>query len=211
MATSREPAYGLMTVVSWLAVLWVVELTDWVLTFVYGIPAMGVDPGGLGGGLLDYRYGLVPHSTRGLIGIAFAPLLHGGFQHLIANSLALAVLLWLSFKAYNWLTWVAVLYAMVTSGLLTWYIAPPDTIHVGASGVIFGLIGFLLANGIFRRGCLPLLISLLVVLLYGGSLSLMAPQHGLEQISWQMHLGGFIGGLIASWHVRGERQDAKPA
>ena len=73
-------------------------------------------------------------------------------------------------------------------------------------GFRFGLVGFLLANGLIRRGCLPLVIAFAVFVIYGGALIGMVPGMAGAHISWQMHLGGFIGGLCASWHLRNERQ-----
>jgi membrane associated rhomboid family serine protease len=198
-------------------VLWLIELLDTVLTTVLTAPgAVGNGhPLVLRSGLLDALGGLHPWDPhRPLlpqlawfpVGMIGAPLLHAGWYHLAQNSLALGLLGWLSLRFSNRLTYVAIGYAVVFSAVLTFIIAPPDQIHVGASGVIFGLVGFLLANGVIRRGCLPILIAILVFLLYGGALLGMLPMAAQEGISWQMHLGGFIGGLCASWHLRHEKE-----
>ena len=213
---NNKPADGLTPVILWLALLWAIELADHLLTWAL------VPKAGLGAdGLLDNLAGLHPwdHSLpfwpqipHALLGMVCAPLLHGGWGHLIANSLAIALLGIISFRYSHRLTGVAILYSTVLSAALTWVIAPATMadgtpiVHIGASGVIFGLVGFLLGNGIFRRGCLPLFISGVVLLLYGGSLGGMLPHMVDDHISWQMHLGGFIGGLAASWHLRHERQ-----
>ena len=205
----NEPASDLSQVIRWLAVLWAIEIIDHIATplLVRGTH-VGDD------GLLDALGGLHPwdHQQPLLgqllwlpVGIVGAPLLHAGWHHLIQNSLALGLLGWLSLRFSNRLTYAAIGYSALTSALLTWLIAPAATVHVGVSGVIFGLVGFLLANGIIRRGWLPILIAVLVFLLYGGALVGMLPMAAEERISWQMHLGGFLGGLMASWHLRREK------
>ncbi len=202
----NEPADALPQVVSWLAALWGIELLDHLLTpILMSGAAIGQD------GFLDLVLGLhpwnhseplVPQLAWGVVGLFCAPLLHAGWGHLIANSLALTMLGLVCFRYSSRLTYTAIAYAMVTSAVLTWLIAPPQTVHVGVSGVIFGLVGFLIANGILRRGCMSVLIALGVLLLYGGALAGMVPHYAGENVSWQMHLGGFIGGLAASWRVR---------
>lgn len=211
----NEPAGALSQVISWLALLWSIELLDHLLTpmLVSGAP-VGQD------GALDYIFGLHPWNHAAplgpqvlwaAIGTVGAPLLHAGWGHLIANSLALAMLGLVSLRYSPRLTYVAIGYAAITSAALTWLIAPAmddqhnPIVHVGVSGVIFGLVGFLIANGLLRRGCMPLIIAIGVLALYGGALVGMLPQVAGQHISWQMHLGGFIGGLAASWHVRNEK------
>ncbi len=211
----NEPAGALSQVISWLAVLWSIELLDHLLTpmLVSGAP-LGQD------GALDYIFGLHPWNHAAplgpqllwaAIGTVGAPLLHAGWGHLIANSLALAMLGLVSLRYSPRLTYVAITYAAITSATLTWLIAPAideqhnPIVHVGVSGVIFGLVGFLIANGLLRRGCMPLIIATGVLMLYGGALVGMLPHVASQHISWQMHLGGFIGGLAASWHVRNDK------
>jgi membrane associated rhomboid family serine protease len=211
----NEPAGALSQVISWLAVLWGIELVDHLLTPML-VPGahLGQD------GALDYLFGLHPWNHAAplgsqvlwaAIGTVGAPLLHAGWGHLIANSLALAMLGLLSLRYSARLTYVAITYAALISAGLTWLIAPAidaagnPIVHVGVSGIIFGLVGFLIANGIVRRGCLPLLIALGVFFLYGGALVGMLPQAAGPNISWQMHLGGFVGGLCASWHLRNDK------
>jgi membrane associated rhomboid family serine protease len=208
-----EPARDLHQVLRWLAVLWLIEIADTVLSTILD----PVDRQGnlvIHDGVLDMLGGLHPWDPQAPfwpqllrlpVGMFGAPLLHAGWQHLIQNSLALGLLGYLSLRFSKRLTWAAIGYATICSTLLTWLIAPPQSVHVGVSGVIFGLVGFLLANGILRRGCLPILISLMVFLLYGGALIGMLPMAADERISWQMHLGGFLGGLAASWQMRKEK------
>ena len=99
---------------------------------------------------------------------------------------------------------------MLLAGGLTWCFgswSQPGTVHVGASGVIFGLIGWLAANGIFRRDWSSMFLGILVLFLYGGAIPGILPSADAKvaQVSWEMHLGGFIGGVLASWHMRKEK------
>jgi membrane associated rhomboid family serine protease len=145
--------------------------------------------------------------VQGLWGILGAHLLHANLAHITANSVALLILGWLSLGYSRALTAWAVVYAALGSGALTWVIAPAGPIHVGASGIIFGLIGFLVVNGLTRRGFLPLLIAIPVAVIFWTALPAMLPTQAVREqlISWQMHLGGFLGGALASWQLRRER------
>ncbi len=201
MATKKEPS-GLAAVTAWIALLWLIELTDVIVTRIE-------EPGhGYTGGWLDVRLGIVPRTIHGLLCIPTAPLMHAGWAHLMANSLALAVLGWICCSYSRKLTVAAVGYSVLYSGILTWAIGDANSCHVGASGVIFGLIGFLIGNGVFRRGFLPLLIGVVTAVLFAGALPAALPQSASSQtvpISWQMHLGGLLGGLSAAWHLRKEK------
>ena len=146
-------------------------------------------------GSLD-RWGIRPRELSGLGGILWAPFLHGGFTHLFANAVPFAVLGWLVLiRDVRDFVGVSAIVA-VTSGLGTWLIGPSASVHVGASGLIFGYFGFLLVAGWFERRVVPLLISMLVLFSYGGLLFGVLP--GTPGVSWQMHLFGFVGGVLAA-------------
>lgn len=148
----------------------------------------------LGGGL--DRYGIVPHSIQGLRGILFAPFLHGSFAHLIANTLPYITLGWLvMLRRTSDFVWVSLI-VMLISGSGTWLIAPSNSVHIGASGVIFGYLGFLISRGYFERRFLSILFSLAIGVIYGGLLWGVLP--GNSGISWQGHLFGLIGGICAA-------------
>jgi membrane associated rhomboid family serine protease len=143
-------------------------------------------------------YGLRPRTSGGLWGIAIAPFLHGGIDHLTANSGALFVLLVVSLSYSRRLTLTAIFIITLLGGAGVWLLGGSNTVHIGASGIIFGLIGFLMFAGIFRRDWKSLVISLVVFFFYGGALlSLLIYLPG---VSWTGHLCGFLSGVLAaSW------------
>lgn len=146
-------------------------------------------------GRLD-AFGIRPHSFIGLRGIFLAPFLHGGLGHLIANTIPFLTLGWLVMLRETSDFFVVSIITMFVSGLGVWLTGSPYSIHVGASGVIFGYFGFLLLRGYFERSFAAILFSLVVGFLYGGMIWGVLPiQYG---ISWQGHLFGFIGGAIAA-------------
>ena len=190
MSDQRSLRSCLADTIGVIIVLWVVELIDVILR-------------GLAGRTLDV-YGVVPRTVHGLFGIVCAPFLHGGWQHLIANSTTLLVLGTVALRYSRKLTSEALIAAWLGSGILTWCIGGAGTVHIGASGVIFGLLGFLLANGVFRREIGAFVLAVVIFLLYGGALFGVLPTEQVEKlrISWPMHLGGLLGGILASWHLR---------
>ena len=146
------------------------------------------------GGLVGL--GIQPRSFAGLWGIFFAPFIHANFAHLIANTIPLAVLGWLvMLRQKRDLITVSVLSALV-GGLGTWLIAPALTTTIGASILIFGYLGYLLFRGIFERRFWPIIGSVVTFFLYGGALSGIVP--GTVGVSWQGHLFGLLGGIIAA-------------
>jgi membrane associated rhomboid family serine protease len=154
---------------------------------------------------IDLRlYGLRPRHIDGLAGILLTPFLHVDLRHLIANSGILFVLLAVSLSFSRKLTFRAIWIIILVGGGLVWLSGKESTIHIGASGVIFGLIGFLMCLGLFRRDWKALVISLVIFLLYGGVLqSLFIYVPG---ISWTGHLFGFLAGVLAAWWTRAARK-----
>jgi membrane associated rhomboid family serine protease len=140
--------------------------------------------------------GIVPRTTTGLRGILFAPFLHGSLAHIVANSIPFVVLGWLVMLRDARHFVPVTLSAMIGSGLMAWLFGAPGSIHIGASGVIFGYLGFLILSGWFARSFFSVLLSLIVTALWGGMVLGVMPGHA--GISWQAHLGGFLGGVLAA-------------
>jgi len=168
----------------------------------------------------DYRlatWGIDPRSWEGLLGVLFAPLLHGSWAHLWSNLVPLVimgVLIMLSgvrqFVAVTALVWLV-------SGLGVWLIAPANTTTVGASGIVFGWLAFLIVRGIWTRTWQHLLLGLVLLAVYGslfwtGIVKVAAADiTGVVTVSWQAHLFGAIGGILAAFLVAradGPRRDA---
>ena len=151
--------------------------------------------------VVDLRvYGLKPRHIDGLWGILAAPFLHVDIHHLIANTGALFILLTVSLSYSRALTLKALLTIMLLGGGLVWLFGRGGAVHIGASGIIFGLIGFLMCLGVFRRDWKALIISIVITVVYGGALhSLLIYMPG---ISWTGHLFGFISGVLAAWVTR---------
>jgi membrane associated rhomboid family serine protease len=140
--------------------------------------------------------GIVPRSALGLRGIVFAPLLHDSLSHLLANTVPLVTLGWLTLLRGLRAFWLTTALAMLTAGLGTWLMGAPTSVHIGASGVIFGYFGLLLLWGWFERSLEAIALSLLVGLIYGGLIGGVLP--GRAGVSWESHLFGFLGGAIAA-------------
>ncbi|MBC7631733.1 rhomboid family intramembrane serine protease [Aeromicrobium sp.] len=161
------------------AVLYVIEMIDTTLS-----------------GRLD-RYGVHPRSVGGIDGIVFAPLLHGGWGHLIANTVPLLVLGFLVALsgARTWVRVTAIVW--VVGGAGVWLFAGSGTNHIGASGVVFGWLAYLIVRGIFTRSLRQIALGVVVLLTYGGVLWGVLP--GRPGVSWQGHLFGAVAGALAAW------------
>ncbi len=146
-------------------------------------------------GSLD-SWGIRPCTWSGLGEILIAPWLHVGFGHLAANTVPLVVLGWLVMLRRTRDFVVVALVSALVSGLGIWLFGGERTIHLGASGVIFGLLGALLARAYFERSWAALGLALVAGLLYGGMLWGVLP--GAPGVSWLGHFFGFVGGILAA-------------
>jgi membrane associated rhomboid family serine protease len=187
-----RPGWAALIMLLMLAGMWMLELLDQ-----------------LSGNQLD-QLGIHARELDGMPEILTAPFLHAGWDHLISNSLPFVVLGFLVLLSglARWL--VASLIIIVISGLTAWFLTPANTIILGASGLIFGWMTYLLARGLWSRRPAQVVIAVLVLLVYGGLIWGVFPSGA--GISWQAHLGGAVAGVLAAWllHRRATRQ-AVPA
>jgi membrane associated rhomboid family serine protease len=181
-APTRTPASedrirGLLLVAGMVVVMWVLE----------GVDALGAH--------LD-NDGIHPRDVDGLPGIVSAPFLHAGWGHLVGNTIPFLVLGFTIALGGLARTAAVTVIVVLVAGFGTWLIGPAHTNHIGASGVVFGFATYLVARGIFSRRPLHFAVGLLVLAIYGTTLAFaLVPTPG---ISWQGHLFGAIGGVVAA-------------
>ena len=192
-AFPAHPLRALGTILTLTAVLWVLEFYDQVT-----------------GQRLDAE-GIVPREVDALDGVVWAPLLHGGFAHLAANTLPFLVFgfLVLANGLGRFVAVTAVIWLL--GGLGVWLVAPDGTVHVGMSGVIFGWLTYLLVRGFFARSGTQIVLAVVVFLVWGGVLWGVLP--GQPGVSWQGHLFGALAGVVAAWLLarrRSDRRDPAP-
>lgn len=168
----------LVLLFGFLGVMWIEEIVDL-------IPFLDLD-----------QFGIHPRSSWGLAGILFAPFLHGGFEHLAVNTLPFLLLGGLVLLGGVRLFWQVTIFTILMGGFAVWLFAAKWSNHIGASGLIFGYLGFLLARGIFERSVIWILVAGAILVTYGGLLMGLLPfQPG---ISWEGHLFGFLSGVLVA-------------
>lgn len=149
--------------------------------------------------------GILPRQAAGLIGVLTAPLVHGSFDHLFANTLPLLVLGTLLLYGYPRARWPAIATIWIGSGLGVWLVGR-DSAHIGMSGVTHGLMFFLFIAGLVRRDKLAVALSMIAFFLYGGMVWGIFPAE--PGVSWEYHLFGALAGIVAAVALRG--LDAAP-
>jgi membrane associated rhomboid family serine protease len=176
--TDSPVVRGMIVVVVLAALMWVVEVVDQIA-----------------GGRLD-RNGIAPRELDGIDGVVWAPFLHGGFDHLIGNTIPFLLLGFaIALGGLARVATVTVIVALV-GGLGTWLVAPANTVHIGASGIVFGYAAYLVARGIYSRSPVQIALGVAVLAVWGTTLLRgLVPEDG---ISWQGHLFGAIGGVLAA-------------
>lgn len=159
----------------YLGILWVLVIVDWLF------------------GLQLAEWGLRPRELRGLIGILTMPWLHAGFGHVASNTLPLAILLAFLPASTSRSLGIAVLIALLT-GLLLWLFGRSHHVHVGASGLVYGLAGYFIVRGVVTWHFRSMVVALLVLFFFGGSLFWGVLPIGNQGVSWDGHLCGFLAG-----------------
>ena len=175
LALARDLKSRAALLLAFVGLMWVVELFD---LFVLH-------------GALD-QLGIRPRETRSLWGILLAPFLHGGLPHLIANTAPLLILGWLVLVRRRGDFALVTIISALIGGLGVWLFAPSYSLHIGASGVAFGYLGYLIARAWFERSLTSLGLAMLAGVLYGGALAGLLP--GQRGISWEGHVFGFLSG-----------------
>ena len=141
------------------------------------------------------NYGVFPQNISGLKGIFLSPFIHKDFNHILNNSYSLLILIGLLFSFYKKIAPQILIWLYLISGFWLWIIGRP-AFHVGASGVIYALAGFLFLSGLIRKNRNLSAISLLVIFLYGSMIWGIMPIS--QSISWEGHLSGFLAGLLVA-------------
>jgi membrane associated rhomboid family serine protease len=169
-----------------LALLWVIQIINWA-----------------DGYQLTQSYGITPRRLGSLPYLLTAPFLHVSWTHIEGNSGPLFIFGFLAaYRGIGKFVSVTAI-AIVTSGLAAWLFQPPSSVGVGASGVIFGYLGYILVRGFFDRHGIDVLLAAIMALCFAYQFTVLLPHQG---VGWQAHIGGLIGGVAAGWLLRERRQ-----
>jgi len=144
-----------------------------------------------------FTYGVFPRTLSGAKGILFSPFIHSDFGHLASNTFPMLVLGFIIFSFYKRVAFISFLLIFLLTGFSVWLFASSRAFHVGASGVVYGLLSFVFWNGIFRRNLKAIVLALVVLVLYSGYFFGVLPDQ--PGISWESHLFGGIVGIIISF------------
>jgi membrane associated rhomboid family serine protease len=155
----------------------------------------GFDPG---------MYGIMSRRLWGLRGIVTGPLVHGSWKHLMSNSVPLFVLTFLSLYFYRKVAMQAFWLIYFLTNSAVWLFARPVS-HIGASGLVYGLVAFIFWTGIFRRSLRSIVLAGIVMLLYSGMFMGILPEQ--EGISWESHLLGSIAGIFVAFMFKSELEE----
>lgn len=187
-ASARAITAGAL-MLGWITLLWVLE---------------GIDTAT--GQALD-TYGITPREPAELLDIVPAAFLHSGWEHVASNTVPLLILGFIAALGGIRRFAAVVLTVIVVSGLGVWLTAPPHTVTLGASGVVFGLFGYLLVRGFVDRRPLDVVVGVVIAAVYGSLLWGILPTD--SGISWQGHLFGLIGGVGAAFAFRRPRRTVR--
>jgi len=177
-----EARKALFVMVGFLAILWIIQLVNAADQYH-----------------LTYNYGIRPRDVRSLPDIVIAPFLHVSWVHIESNSGPLFIFGFLA--AYRGVVRFLGLTGLVilTSGFAEWFTGSSHTIGAGASGVVFGYLGYILVRGFFDRRGVDILLGLVMALCFAYQFSVLLPQNG---IGWQAHIGGLAAGVVGGWIFR---------
>lgn len=199
----KERLGALALLLAFVGAIWLVHIVNSLLLDrslnQYGLIPLSLPYRGLSNLDLSASYAAV--SLRGIL---LSPVLHGSFSHLLSNTLPLLVLGgFVALRGAKTLIGVS-LVVVVLGGLLVWLVGRP-AVHIGASGLVFGYFGYLLAQGWYERSVVSMGVAVLALLLYGGIIFGVLPQGGF--VSWEGHLFGLIAGVLAARWSRGDNDE----
>jgi membrane associated rhomboid family serine protease len=147
---------------------------------------------------IDLRtLGVYPRAAEGLPGILTSPLIHGSWSHLFYNSISFMILSAVVFWFYPRIALRSFILIYILSGLGVWLMAQPGSYHIGASGIVYGLVSLVFWTGLFRRNMKSVVLALIMLVLYAGYFAGIVP--GKEGISWESHLLGALAGILMAW------------
>lgn len=170
---------AISTAIGYLVLIWTVFLIN---EFVFG-------------GALN-NFGVRPRETSTVWGIFTAPLLHADYGHIMANSLLGALFAGLIAMSSKRLFWQVTLLITVVGGGLTWLVGGVNTVHIGASGLIYGWLAFLVVRGFVNRRVMQIILGVILASMYSGLIWGVLPTQ--MAVSWQMHLFGGLAGIWAA-------------
>lgn len=154
------------------------------------------------------QFGIIPRTVAGIGGIVAAPVLHAGFGHLISNTIPFLVLGGVVLMGGRRVFISASWFIILTGGTALWMFGPAGTVHIGASLLIFGYLGFLIVRGLFEKSVFWVVVGIVILIFYGGMLQGILPSD--PYVSWRGHLFGFIAGILAA-RVMFAREKDSPA
>lgn len=176
---------SMMFPIAVVAVMWLVKIVEYYTKSDFG------------------EFGILPQSAKGLIGIITAPFIHADFGHVIANTIPMFVTLSIIFYFYREVAFQVFFLVWLFTGVWVWSFARGGSYHIGASGLVYGYVSFLLFSGLIRRNARLMAISMLIIFLYGGFFWGFFPEFFPKRnISWESHLMGSIAGMVMAVYYR---------
>lgn len=180
-AESIRFKYSVVYTLAFVVLLWLIKAVEWSMSLDFGI------------------FGIHPRTLQGTFGIITGPLIHGDLPHLLSNSFPLILLGIGIFYFYNKIAIEVFIWIYLMTGFWVW-IAARDAYHIGASGIVYGLVAFLFFSGLFRKDSKSIAVALVVIFLYGGMIYGIVPAD--NGISWESHLLGSLAGIFCAFYFR---------
>ena len=150
------------------------------------------------------RLGIFPRDWDGVVGIITAPFIHSDWQHLISNSLPMLMLMSIVMVFYKKVAIPSIVIITILTGFTVWLFAR-ESYHVGASGVVYGLVSFLAWTGVFRRNLKSIILALVILMMYGGYFHGIVPTK--EGVSWESHLFGGMVGIFTAFLFKNVKEE----
>ncbi len=172
--TKKERFAALPAALTLVGVIWGIHIVGWVIPF--------------------RSFGIFPRDLSSIYTIFTAPFIHAHIHHIIANTTGLLFLSLMLFALEKSKGWMTLIVLIIGAGAGTWLIGRGGAVHLGASGVIYALIGYLGFLGLFQKKIKTIVLSVLILFLYGGAIWGVLPS--APHISWEGHLSGFIAGVV---------------